>query len=422
VSAIWVRRQDRGELLGSKPGPGGSLLVTGYAAREGVLVYRNADGTTTREFVPLKTLKDSAKTLGRAAVTLEHPDEDVTPENVGELGVGDVGSKITIHDDGYVEVTAAVRRADALEAVRAGKVELSPGYSVRIDPTPGEHPVYGRYDAVQVERVVNHLAIVDRARGGETIRIRADSAVATTVIGASKPTHPGMPRSGGRVNTRFLALLSLLGITQRIDSDDAAIDAAVDAVGKRKDAADRSISEAQARHDAAINDLKAKLTAAEAARDVEKKRADDASAELATIKASETARADAAARTELETLATGMGLDPKASPDTKALKRAIATKHLGELKADADDSYVAVVVDIAQKEFTKKNADRQDGLRASQDAWKGDPSGTVRTDSGTGTAQGAQGAQAAEPYLSPAQLMAKKNRDSFNAARGGGAA
>lgn len=351
----WVTRIDRGELLASKPGPGGSLLVTGFAAREGVLVYRDAAGRETRELVPLSTLEASAPGLARATVTLEHPREDVSPSNVAALGVGDVGSRVTLHDDGYVEVTLAVRRQDALDAVRAGKVELSPGYRVRIDPTPGTHPVHGRYDAIQVEREYNHLAIVDHARGGASVRLRADS-VATTVISGTPPATPmGQPARGATVNSRFLPLLSLLGITSRIDSDDAAIDAATNALQQRKDAADKDRA-----------DAKAALDAAHAERDAAKARADAAEAKVKTLEDAERARADAAERTRLDGIAVKLEIDPKAHTDAKALKRAIAAKHLGsEPRADASDAYIDVLVDLA----AAGQQQRGDGREAGRQAW-----------------------------------------------------
>ena len=44
-----------------------------------------------------------------------------------------------------------------------------------MDETPGVHPIYGEYDAVQTARLYNHTALVQEARGGDTVRIRADS-------------------------------------------------------------------------------------------------------------------------------------------------------------------------------------------------------------------------------------------------------
>ena len=67
----------------------GVLLADGIVAREGVLTYQLADGRTRRELVTADALTSMARTLGRAAVTREHPPEFVSPDNVQQYGVGD---------------------------------------------------------------------------------------------------------------------------------------------------------------------------------------------------------------------------------------------------------------------------------------------------------------------------------------------
>jgi hypothetical protein len=367
----WEYRQDRGELLAPVRLPNGTLLVEGFAAREGVLEYRRADGSVRRELVTTEVLRASLGTLGRAPVTLEHPHADrypdgVTPQNVRDLGVGDTDGTVSLEAGGFVRVQLAVRRDDAIEAVQAGKRELSPGYGVKLGPG-GVHPVYGRYDAEQLERVYNHLAIVDRARGGAEVRLRADSAVATTVIRLDAPAVPASTPSGAsrpqesRVNPKFLRLLTLLGVTSRVDSDDGAIEAACAMLDQRKDAADRSATE----HKAAID----KLTAE---RDTEKTRADTAEARVRELEQAEVTRADAAARTELEATAKALGLKPEQHADSKALRRAIATAHLGaEVKADASDDYIRALCDLAKGRVD--GGDRDDGLDAGRRAWEPPP-------------------------------------------------
>lgn len=375
----WVLRVDRGELLAAHERPDGTLLIEGFAAREGILEYRQADGRVVRELVTEQTLLDSAGTLGRAPVTLEHPSEDVTPDNYADLGVGDVDGEVRMEAGGFVRVKMAVRRRDAIDAVQVmGVRELSPGYKVQIDPTPGVHPVHGRYDAVQVRRVYNHLAIVERARGGPEVRLRADSgdAVATSVIvrqGDGASTRSGAQPQGARVNARLLPLLALLGITSRVDSDDAAIDAAVDALTKRKDAAEKA--DEKHRNDAAAQ--QAKIDALTGERDAEKARADKAEAELETLREAEAARQDAAERDSLGELAKALGVDVAKHDSAPALRRAIAEAHLGQaLRADASDDYVRAVVDLAKASAEKRGDGRDAGVRA----WAGTPPTTTHTD------------------------------------------
>jgi len=160
------------------------------AAREGILIYRRADGSTFRELVTLDALRSMAGGLPRGPITLEHPPEFVTPDNVARYGVGDVDGEMVIEEDkqgAFARVKIAVRRRDALDAVAAGKQELSPGYDVEVDPTPGVDPRFGAYDSRQLSRAVNHLAIVDRARGGPTVALRIDSADAESVAPSPPP-------------------------------------------------------------------------------------------------------------------------------------------------------------------------------------------------------------------------------------------
>lgn len=149
------------------------------------MLYRAADGSTFRELVTLDALRSMGSGLPRGPVTLGHPPEFVTPENVGRYGVGDVDGELVIEEapeqGAYAKVRIAVRKRDAQDAIAAGVHELSPGYDAEIDPTPGVHPIFGAYDSRQVRRVVNHLAIVDRARGGPTVALRVDSADAEQV-------------------------------------------------------------------------------------------------------------------------------------------------------------------------------------------------------------------------------------------------
>jgi len=174
-----VYRQDRLDADLSSPveGPGGALLLEGYAARPGIYLYVNEDGSIRRELVPRNRLWDakSIMSLGRAPLTLGHPPVFVTDENVNEYSHGDVGDEIIEGPGGFVRVRMAARTRAVKDAIASGKVELSPGYIAEIDQTPGVDPEFGEYDAVQVSREYNHLAIVDQARGGADIRLRVDS-------------------------------------------------------------------------------------------------------------------------------------------------------------------------------------------------------------------------------------------------------
>jgi hypothetical protein len=383
AGTITVWREDRGELLSSQMRPDGCLLVSGYAAREGILVYRNADGTTTREYVSREVLADSAKTLARAPLTLGHPSSDVSPENVGRLGVGDVGERVTIHDDGFVQVTMAVRRKDAIDAIRNGIHELSPGYICEVDNIGGRNK-YGEFDRSQLSRTVNHLALVEAARGGTEVRIRADGAdvaVSTETITAGKPASPPPSRSNTMIPPRLGILLARLGVSTRFDSTETGIDLAIDALDARRDAADKADAE---RNDAlaqAITErdaLKGRADKADAEAKTEKARADGLAAEVASLKAADKARADAAERADLVSLAEHVKVDATKYPGTPELRTAVVSAHLAAasktLRKDATDAHVDVILD----EIRDARKDAAVGLAAGGQVWS--PTGEVRAD------------------------------------------
>jgi hypothetical protein len=173
------------KLLRPESGPAGCLMMSGYIARPGIYLYNDGAGGIRRELVPKANLwrQDSLNTLARTPVTLEHPPELVTPENSSKYTVGDVDGRITKDDNGFVRILLAVRDQVALDAIAGGKHQLSPGYRVVLDETPGEDEEFGRYDAIQVSRDYNHVALVDAARGGPDIRVRIDAEDVDVLVG-----------------------------------------------------------------------------------------------------------------------------------------------------------------------------------------------------------------------------------------------
>lgn len=177
-----VYRQDRATLRPPKIQPDGSIRVDAQIAAPGVYVYAGG----RRELVTAEVLSDPAalETLKLRPVTLEHPDPAlyprmVTPDNVAALSVGSTGEDVALFD-GAPRFSAVVNRRDALDWIRSRResgqpIEVSPGYFCSCDETPGVHPEFGAYDAIQVRRVYNHLALTEAARGGGDCRARLDS-------------------------------------------------------------------------------------------------------------------------------------------------------------------------------------------------------------------------------------------------------
>jgi hypothetical protein len=174
-----VTRADAGSLLRHEVREDGSVLADGVLARPGIMLYRMRDGSTLRELVPPEVLadKDWLVTVGRAPVTLEHPAEMVTPDNISQYLVGDTDGDVEVDDRGFVRIKVALRTQSAIDSFMSARTRgLSPGYTVSVDPTPGVDPVFGAYDSRQVKRhVTNHNALCASPRGGDACSLRFDA-------------------------------------------------------------------------------------------------------------------------------------------------------------------------------------------------------------------------------------------------------
>lgn len=155
----------------------GFLDVYGVAAKIGVLEYPQSDGTVRRELVTPAALRASVVSIKAAPVTLEHPpDGRVDAENARYLGRGHVIEAGYDEPSGELRVKLRVEDAETIARIEAGeKIGLSPGYDVVLDESPGEDPEHGPFDAKQVERKVNHVAVTGAARGGEQTSLKLDS-------------------------------------------------------------------------------------------------------------------------------------------------------------------------------------------------------------------------------------------------------
>jgi hypothetical protein len=182
-----VFRVDRGTLQKPSRTPQGFLRVDGWVGRPGIYEYANTvederDGLGKAGAIRRELRTDAAvyeaKALDgfRAApITLGHPRDKVTAENVRTHEVGTVDGAAR-RDGDRVAATLVIKDAKAIKAVESGKQELSPGYFIDVEAKSGVDPKYGRFDAIQHNIVINHLALVERARGGSDMRLRMDGA------------------------------------------------------------------------------------------------------------------------------------------------------------------------------------------------------------------------------------------------------
>jgi hypothetical protein len=150
----------------------GFLVDKPIVTSVGIFEYSNEDGSVRRElrlpehvFAP-----ESLASYKGKPVIVTHRAGLVTNENAPEEVIGTILSE-GIRDGDDVRAEIIIHDTDAMK--RSGMKELSLGYNLVLDETPGEWN--GRpYDAVQTEIRINHLALVEHARAGEEARLNVD--------------------------------------------------------------------------------------------------------------------------------------------------------------------------------------------------------------------------------------------------------
>lgn len=169
-------REDIGTLSPPTRRDNGTMVADAHATRAGVFHYADGQGGVRREYRPIEEVgkADSLSTLKLQPLTDDHPGEKVDSSNARDVAVGCVGQDVRMDGD-HVKTSIAIWDAKTLDKMRAGKTQLSCGYEVDLDETPGVAPGGEHYDARQTNIRYNHLAVVDAGRAG-TARARVDRA------------------------------------------------------------------------------------------------------------------------------------------------------------------------------------------------------------------------------------------------------
>ena len=310
----------------------------------GVFTYKRADGTLQRELrLPEEVFAPATlESLKLKPVTLNHPTELVTPENADMLQVGSLGdnpSSTNQEYNGYgeptdlkkltdglnVAVDMIITKKDAIDAVINGKQGLSMGYTCDIEMAePGSTWCGVEYDYIQRNIKYNHCAIVDAGRAGDNakIELRVDSADA--VLEDKLVTKDG--------GTKMLKKINLDGI------DYEAEESVIKALNTEKKRADDAVAElSKFKEDSAKE-----LSVMTAERDTQKERADKAEEDLAKAKAEalDSTKLDEAvnARIELYKNAEKAGVEVKNDMKDADIKKAVIAKVFPKANLDGKDS------------------------------------------------------------------------------------
>ena len=151
----------------------GYLIDKPIVTSVGIFEYRNPDGSTPRELrLPeYDSDKDRLARYRGQPLIHTHRAGSVDKDNVDREHIGTILSE-GMADGDDVRVEIIIHDTDIIK--QTGLRELSLGYSLDLDETPGtwngQH-----YDAIQTNIRINHLALVDKARAGEQARLNIDS-------------------------------------------------------------------------------------------------------------------------------------------------------------------------------------------------------------------------------------------------------
>jgi len=364
-------RIETGRLDKAVPTAGGGLRIPATIGRAGILVYRKADGTEWREYRPPSEAFAGASldSLRGAPVTDLHPGGAVTPESYQGVVRGHVGDDARKDDDGkHVAASLYVADAALIRGIEAGqRSDVSAGYDVELDHTPGMTPDGEHYDAVQTGIRYNHVAIGPPGwgRAGTTVGLRLDDngdQIATPPADAGDTQE----RVGMKITIR------VDGIDHVVEVDEGTAKALPAGLDKERAAAAATAT--------ALADATARADAAEKERDEAKGRADSLD-EAATAAADPKALgALVTARVALESQAATIKADLKCDglTDREVMIAALDV----ELTDEHSDDYVRARFD--------SDVERQDAIGESRNSVR-----AVVTAGGTAPVSEAKAAQLA---------------------------
>lgn len=340
----------------------GFLVDTPVVARVGVQSYFLPDGSERREFRPSSEVfkPDSLASYQGKPITLGHV--FVNSENAKDVVIGAV-SGTALRQDSNVVVPLTVYDKESIEKAKSGVAgELSVGYSTVDVDSPGwgsnetgEYKLDGeydsqddipadwvRFDALQTNIIVNHIALVYKGRA-EVAKLNFDAQQENPYTDSVDST---------KEDVKEMVKIKLDGATEFEIAPEVA--AHIEAI--KKDSVD----------------AKDKADALEAERDALKAKVDGIDAQIE--KAVKAAKADAEALAVLVTVATEAGVKADGL-DAKGIKVAYVKEVSGLDVAEKSDAYIDAAFDIAKD--SDKMAEVRKATAASDKSDKADEPKTL---------------------------------------------
>ena len=318
---------DKALIQSRKKTTDGYLAVSALVARTGIQDYLASElGEHFKDRDPNSVVKiyrpesevfatDSLASYAHKPVTLGHPSVSVNATNWADLAKGGVGNEI-VRDGNAVRVNMLLMDGQAISSVDGGTRELSAGYLAVIDATPGTTPDGQPFDGKQTGIRINHIAVVDKARGGETLKI-PDSAPQFAICDSNPQAIPA--------KRKYMEHLTFDGVS--VPLDDA-----------------KGVTSLFDKMTAQIDAFKAQLA------DMDKKMAEkDDELEKAKSKVKDDAAIDALVADRAALIAAVAKIDDAFDCKGKSdadIKRAVVVAKFGDGMADKSADYIAARFDI----------------------------------------------------------------------------
>ena len=316
----------------------------------GVYEYKLADGTIQRELrLPEEVFSTVfLDSLKLKPLTLNHPSEGVDAKNIKKYQIGNLGNNPSSPPDGNTDmynlsIDMIIQDAEAVMTVENGQRELSVGYEVDLEPAePGARWCGQPYDVIQRNLFANHVSVVDKARAGDTARIRLDSLDAELVQDVANATD----YIDKEAKMPDLKKYKLDGVEYEAEAP------VITALNKAKDRNDELESENKT--------LTLDKTKVEAERDGFKDRIDELEKELETAKSKKLDEAEIKAaverRVKILDAAHVAKVEVTDSMDEVAIQKAVITSIYPNAKLDDKDAvYIDARFDGAIDELERRN-------------------------------------------------------------------
>lgn len=322
--------------------PEGYLQGCIRATCAGVFRYLGEDGKTVdRVLRSEEEVGDPASVASANSkpVTLRHPNESVTIDNIGKYEVGFTGT------DAYFDgidlwITVTVTDKKAIEAIESGKVAaVSMGYdvaSIEVNEDPLNNWRGTEYNKIQHGIRYNHLALVYAGRAGESVEITVGDSI-DEIINTNK--------TGAKASAKDSAMKKII--------IDGAVYECDEAVAAKLSGLEKQLEDSAVAHKAELDKVTAEKDAKAAELDKVTAERDAAQAEAKTLKEKQLDEAAIAKKVDekiaLVEKAKGYGCEVKAEDSALDIKKAVIAKAFGDKMdlTDKSEDYVNVAFDSA---------------------------------------------------------------------------